>query len=66
MVVSSLKNNELIESRGYKSGYGCVYRAKLSKCFCDIIIYEALFATYKSNKEIKRKGCCASEKSYMP
>ena len=48
VIVSSIANNEIIEARGYGSGYGCVHRIKLSECFKGIETYDNLVDAYFS------------------
>ncbi len=56
MIASNIENNELIQSRSYKNGFGCVYRSKLHECFKDITTYDDLLAAYQSNQEIALKN----------
>jgi hypothetical protein len=42
MIVSSIKNNEIIEVRGYDSGYGCLHRIKLNELLADVSNYDEL------------------------
>jgi hypothetical protein len=39
-------NNEIIEARGYSSGYGCIHRAPLNRIFENIYTYEDLLRAY--------------------
>lgn len=55
MIVSNIKHNEIIESRGYSSGYGCVHRSTLDKCFADINTYNDLLERYYNNQTIRFK-----------
>lgn len=55
MIVSSIANNELIEARGYSSGYGSVHRATLAESFDAITSYYDLLERYYSKQPIKYK-----------
>lgn len=64
MVVSNIRRNEIIESRGYGSGYGCIHRITLSECFDGINSYENLLSHYYNNKKIRfkdKKGIVADK-----
>ncbi len=56
MVVSSLAKNEIIEARGYSSGYGCVHRIALSECFEGINSYADLLERYHTTKIVHFKN----------
>jgi len=56
MIVSNVKNNELIEARGYGSEFGCVHRIKVSEFFDGIDTYQNLVTAYHANKKIKYKN----------
>lgn len=56
MIISDINNNEIIESRGYTSGYGCLHKISLSECFEDISDYQDLLKKYFSNRQIKYKN----------
>ena len=66
MIVSNLEQNEIIESRGYTSGYGCVHRATLDSCFDGIANYHDLLNRYYNHQTIKFKDKhgIVSEKEY--
>lgn len=53
MVISSLKNNELIEACGYKSGYGKVQRIPLARRFAGIKSYDDLLKAYFAKQPLK-------------
>ena len=55
MIISSIERNEIIESRGYASGYGCVHRITLDECFEGVAIYDDLLERYYTNQAIKFK-----------
>jgi hypothetical protein len=55
-VVSDVKNNLLIEARGYGSGYGRVYEAKLKETFAGIENYDQL-----CQLSWQGKGCRVSD-----
>jgi ASC-1-like (ASCH) protein len=55
MIVSSIKNNEIIEVRGYDSGYGCLHRIKLNELLADVSNYDELLDRYYKNKTITLK-----------
>lgn len=42
MIVSNLEKNELIEARGYSSGYGRVHKIVLKDCFAGVSTYDEL------------------------
>jgi hypothetical protein len=67
MVISNVERNELIESRSYSSGYGCVHRSTLSECFEGVETYEELLACYYEHKTIrlKNKQKVLLEKTYL-
>lgn len=56
MIVSNIKNNEIIESRGYASGYGRVHRLTLKEFFDGIATYNDLLRVYRANEPIKIKN----------
>ena len=55
MIVSSIENNELIEARGYASGFGCVNKIKLCDMFEGIVTYDDLLADYYAHKPLLLK-----------
>lgn len=46
MVVSDIKNNKIIEARGYSSNYGIVHEIPLREIFKDIKTYDDLIKAY--------------------
>jgi NlpC/P60 family len=58
MVVSNIKQNELIEARGYDAGYGKVQVLKLKNTFKNISTYKKLSDAYKNRRplELLRQG----------
>lgn len=56
MIVSNIKNNELIEARSYSVGYGCVHRLKLENCFENVKTYADLLEHYCNNKPVRFKN----------
>jgi hypothetical protein len=52
IIVSSIANNEIIEARGYGSGYGRVHRIKLGECFKGIDDYDQLIDAYYLQKPL--------------
>lgn len=66
MIVSNIKQNEIIEARGYKGGYGRVHRLKLDQCFDGIASYEDLLKKYRKKKtiQLKDKQGLIQEKEY--
>ncbi len=56
MIVSSIERNELIESRGYDSGYGCLHRIPLNECFEEVSNYDDLLQKYHNHETIKFKN----------
>jgi len=63
IIVSDLKNNLLIEARGYNHGYGKVHEIPIHEQFKDIKTYDQLIAAYHAQKPIerlKRDGAVAS------
>lgn len=59
ILISDLKNNKIIQARGYESGYGCVYESKLSDYFEGIKTFNQLLKTYFNKqqvRELKKNG----------
>ncbi len=56
MIVSNMQENELIEARGYASGYGCVHRIKLSDMFEDVNSYDDLLERYHTHASLSLKN----------
>lgn len=56
MIINNLKNNTLVEARGYSSGYGCVHKITLDKVFAEINTYDDLIKYYYANKKITFKN----------
>ncbi|MBP6870287.1 C40 family peptidase [Candidatus Babeliales bacterium] len=56
MIVSDVKNNELIESRGYNSGYGRVQKIKLEQVFEGITTYDDLLRSYRLKQPLRLKN----------
>lgn len=54
MVVASLKNNTLIEARGYNHGFGKVHEVALNKVFKGIQNFEQLMHYYTTKKPLRR------------
>jgi cell wall-associated NlpC family hydrolase len=54
MAVSDIKNNVLIEARGYSHGFGIVQEIELSKVFKDITTYDQLIDAFLHHKPIER------------
>ncbi|MGB8367272.1 MAG: hypothetical protein WCD44_02830, partial [Candidatus Babeliales bacterium] len=54
MVIADLKNNTLIEARGYNHGYGKIHEIPLSEEFKGISTYKELFNIYQNKKTITR------------
>lgn len=54
MMVSDLKNNTIIEARGYSSNYGIVHEIALEKMFKDIKTYHDLIKAYHHQKPLTR------------
>ncbi len=46
MVVTDIKNNRMLEARGYASGFGMVHEAPLCKLFINCTTYEQLVERY--------------------
>jgi len=62
MVVASLKNNTLIEARGYNHGYGKVHEIAVDKVFQGIDTFGQLIDCYNARKPVQRldrKGAVA-------
>lgn len=53
MIVSDVRNNMLIESRGYASGFGKTHEIELSKAFTDIETYEQLKEAHLNKHQLK-------------
>ncbi|MBP9764773.1 hypothetical protein KBD08_00370 [Candidatus Babeliales bacterium] len=66
MIISNIERNEIIEARGYPSGYGCVHRITLSECFDGINTFNDLLQRYYNKQTIqyKDKQGIVSEKTY--
>jgi cell wall-associated NlpC family hydrolase len=66
MIVSNIKRNEIIEARGYKSGYGRVHRLKLAECFHGVTTYDDLLKKYylQQTIQLKDKQETIQEKEY--
>ncbi len=56
MIISNCTKNEIIQSRSYSSGYGCVYRCAVSECLADINSLSELHEWYKQKKKIRLKN----------
>ncbi len=64
MIVGNMKNNEVIEARGYSSGFGCVHCTKVSKLFKNMKTCEEVRAAGKAHKSLvlcNRDGKASSE-----
>lgn len=55
-IVSSIEHNEIIEARGYDSGYGCLHRLKLSEFIEEATTYGQLLDLYRKNERITLKN----------
>lgn len=53
MVVSSVKNNEIIEARGYPWGYGTTHTIKVSEFFENIKNFDELLEAYKKQTPLR-------------
>lgn len=54
LLVSDKDNNKVIESVGYKAGFGKIHEVPLSRVFQDITTYDDLLKAYQEKKTIKR------------
>lgn len=54
IIISDIERDEMIEARGYKSGYGRVHCLKLSKCFRGIKNYRQLRQAYFRKRPLVR------------
>lgn len=52
LIISNIAHNEIIEARGYSSGYGCVHRSTLQKTFKEVATYDDLLERYHHNQSI--------------
>lgn len=52
MIVSDIDHNEVIEARGYKSGYGKIHRIRLNRLFKDVETYDDLMQLYLKQEPI--------------
>ncbi|HEV2600812.1 MAG TPA: hypothetical protein VGT41_00805 [Candidatus Babeliales bacterium] len=52
-IISNIERNEIIQARGYSSGYGCIHRCTLSECFTNITTYDELLDAYFSETPIQ-------------
>ncbi|MCX5923502.1 MAG: NlpC/P60 family protein [Candidatus Dependentiae bacterium] len=66
MIVSNIKRNEIIEARGYKSGYGRIHRLTLTEIFDGIKTYDDLLKKYHLGQaiQLKDKQGITVEKEY--
>jgi hypothetical protein len=55
MIVSNIEKHEVIEARGYKSGYGRLHKMQLEQLFDHVKTYDDLFALSDKNKQIVLK-----------
>jgi hypothetical protein len=55
MMITDVEKNELIQSRGYASGYGSVYKAKLPDVFADINTLDDLRKAYQAHQSLMMK-----------
>ena len=53
-IVSDIKNNKLIESVGYQSGFGKLHEIELSRVFKNIENYNQLLDAYFKQKQLER------------
>src|SRR3990167_7412013 len=53
LIVSDLKNNLVIEARGYTSGYGLIHECHISKMFENINSFKELFELKTNHKKLK-------------
>ncbi len=53
ILIADIERNEIIQARGYESGYGCVYRSELGKYFQGISTFNQLVNRYFCNKEVR-------------
>lgn len=53
VIVSDIKNNLVLEARGYASGFGRVHECHISKMFENINNYEDLFFAKNNNQELR-------------
>jgi len=56
MIVSNIDRNEIIESRGYGAGYGCVHRIPLAEIFEGIATYDDLLERYYAKQSLSIKN----------
>ena len=56
MIVSDINHNEVIEARGYPSGYGRIHKIKLNELFENIETYDDLLNYYYANKSLRLKN----------
>jgi cell wall-associated NlpC family hydrolase len=66
MVVSSIKNNTLIEARSYEHGYGRVHEIPLNRVFKDVNTYQDLIDAYFNKKTIYRIDKKGTVKDTIP
>jgi hypothetical protein len=52
MIVSDRKKNEVIEARGYESGYGDLHILPLSQCFVEVQTFADLYKAYEEKKPL--------------
>ena len=56
MIVSNIEQNELIEARGYGSGYGCIHTIKLDEMFQNVVTYDDLLALHYARASLNLKN----------
>jgi len=56
MIISDIKNNEVIEARGYPGGYGRIHTIKLNELFENISTYQDLLKNYYTQKPLRLKN----------
>ena len=56
MIISDINRNEVIEARGYPSGYGRIHKIKLYELFENIETYDDLLESYHNNKSLRLKN----------
>ncbi|CAN5176855.1 hypothetical protein BH09DEP1_BH09DEP1_6960 [soil metagenome] len=54
MIVSDIKNNKIIEARGYSSNYGIIHEIALEQMFKGIYTYDELIHAYRHQKKLVR------------
>jgi len=56
VIISDIQRNEIIEARGYPSGYGRIHKLKLNELFEGVTTFNDLLERYHTQKQIQFKN----------